>query len=632
MHRQRRLVRGLLSNSSSQMLGCRPFFGMSGRGSGGAGGRGDSGKEGEVGGKGWSGLFSGAGGLPPGFDEQRLKAVQEIFNKQSPEKQAELMKKALEFQKVFGKVPGIGKMAQKNIEMLEKVVINNSSQQQQQTPPKANGIRSMSGAAERENKAKIKSSNESTAAGSARISGGAAGPTIDELKKINLGPEIEELFAELSSIRAKKNSYRSKFLAAETDLEKLRKEVEQLRETDASLRSKLRRVEQDVMLLNSENMELKEHEKEWRQVRHKNEKLTDAVQRLQHDNAAQDRQLSEALQVQLKEKDDMLRSLQRKLDRLRKRDPLLQFSLLCSDVARLCDTEQNAAKDAAEDAFNMLQGIHQQKQDAAWKSAMLQDGAAAKAFMAVVRRFYLSRVPHANYDALVAVDDAEALRPLVSEMGFTLEHVAAGRYVIVAPSVEVPKTFIGPYGLCAALYLAGKSVEGEKMFSFKLTVVYPHVSSTLFGNTCRTGVQYDTARSSGPGGQAVNVSETQIIAKLSIDGDAAYTAEAQDSRSALNNREAATEKLAKTRRQHYNEQLAKQHKPEGLERELVAVVQSTLNGNGSSGSDGMVGPVPKEIVELVNDTVAKKLLPGAELGLLYGMLYLFREAAAAASS
>lgn len=44
-----------------------------------------------------------------------------------------------------------------------------------------------------------------------------------------------------------------------------------------------------------------------------------------------------ALQQQLQNKEDALRSLHRKLDRLRLRDPLLQFSLACSDIARLCD-------------------------------------------------------------------------------------------------------------------------------------------------------------------------------------------------------------------------------------------------------------------------------------------------------
>lgn len=49
-----------------------------------------------------------------------------------------------------------------------------------------------------------------------------------------------------------------------------------------------------------------------------------------------------ALQQQLQSKEDALRSLHRKLDRLRLRDPLLQFSLTCSDIARLCHNANNS--------------------------------------------------------------------------------------------------------------------------------------------------------------------------------------------------------------------------------------------------------------------------------------------------
>nr|CCC93303.1 unnamed protein product [Trypanosoma congolense IL3000] len=606
VHHQRYFARHV-SVSTSFALAQRPFFSIGG------GNRDESrrNKEAEKPSNGSAGR-----GMFPNLDEQKLQAVQDVLGKMTPEKQTELVKKALEFQKTMGKIPGFGKLMQKNLEMLEKAVGDASAPKQGPVPEKrTNAGRTLETSGRDKSKSSQGSSN--VAACSAR------GPTIDELKKINLGPEIEELFAELSSMRAKKNTYRSKLTTAEAELQNAQNEITQLKETEASLRSKLRKAEQDILFLNSENMELKDHQKEWRKMKHKNEKLTDTVHQLQHDNAVQDRQRSGALELQLKEKDENMRSLQRKLDRLRRRDPLLQFSLLCSDIARLCNADKDTAKDAAENAFAILQSSYQEKQCASWKLAMEEDAAGAQAFMAVLRRFYISRLPYSNYDALVATDSVEGLRTAVSSAGFTLEEATAGRFVVAAPSGSAPKPFLGPYGLCMALYFAGKAEDGYSL-PLKINAVYPHVSSTLFSNSERAVTQFDTARSGGPGGQAVNVSETHIIAKLSIDGEAAYVAEAQDSRSALSNREAAEDKLGNARRQHYNEQLVKQHRPEVLERELVELLQTSLNDNDRFGVEP--GLVPVEVVNLVNDAVSRCLLPSTELALLHGMRHLCHKA------
>ncbi|KEG09912.1 type 11 methyltransferase [Trypanosoma grayi] len=581
----------------------------------------------------------GAGGMPPGFDAEKLRAMQELISSQPPEKQMEMMKKALEFQKTIGKIPGIGKLAQKNIEVMEHLVKNVQQQQQETTKPVTSGSSEgpMSGK---------KTTFDNFFPAQSAAAGSSSGPTIDELKKINLGSEIEALFAELKVMRAKKNSYRDKLFAREEELEKAHKELAQIRETDASLRAKLRKVEQEVMLINSENMELREHEMEWRQVRQKNKELTTAVERMQHSDAAHDRQRSDVLQAQLREKEDALRSLQRKLERLRRRDALLQFSRLCSDVARLCDASRDVAKDASDEAFAALQNVYEEEQERAWAAAAGRDGAAAHAYVAVVRRFLLSRVPHANYDALVAVEgDVEALRGVAAGMGFTLHHMSNERYIISAPAmVPAPPAFLGPYGISVGLYLAGKTATAavgaeQEALPFRLTAVFPNVSLTLFSNPKRVSVHFDTARSSGPGGQAANVTETQITAKLSIDGETAYVAEAQDSRSALSNRETAMEKLEKARRQQFNEQLAKQQRVEGVEQELVRVIReqnaaSSNNSDGGSGGGGgtIVDVAPAAVVEVVRDAVAKGHMSRVELALVYGMRHLSHAAAATRQS
>ncbi|RNF24456.1 type 11 methyltransferase [Trypanosoma conorhini] len=584
------------------------------------------------------------GELPPGFDAQKLRAMQQMLSSQPVEKQMEMMKKALEFQKTLGRIPGVGRLAQKNIEVMERLLKSVETQQQpppQSPPHAASRSAGVGGAASGlfsgntntlSGLFQSASASAAAAAGVGGVGGGSSsGPTIDELKKINLGPEIEALFAELASMRAKKNSYRDKLHAKEEEFEKLQKELAQARETDTSLRTKLRKVEQDVVLLNSENMELKEHEKEWRQVRKRNEVLSDAVQRLQRSDAAQDRQRSDVLQTQLNEKEENLRSLQRKLERLRRRDPLLQFSRLCSDVARMCDAERDPAKELSDDAFAALQSCYEREQDTAWEAASMRDGAAAHAYVAIVRRLLLSRLPHANYDALVTVEgDAAALKSFVGECGFELHPVMAERYVVAAPATATAsQTFLGPYAVGMALFLSGKMDAATYKLPFRLTAVCPNVSTTLAGNTQRATVQYETARASGPGGQAVNVTETQINAKLFIDGAPAYVAEAQDSRSALSNREAATEKLVKARRQQYNEQLAKQHRVEAVERQLVQIIVAHLKSNGETSAEAIT---PSGVVDMVHTAVEKGYLTRVDLWLVHGLQYLSRAATGVSAS
>lgn len=578
----------------------------------------------------------GEGGLPFGLDAQKLRVMQEMMSRQPLDKQVEMMKKTLEFQKTLGKIPGFGKLAQKNIEVMEHLVKSAESQhhQQQKSAPKSGESGGVLGANNNNHNSNSKQSGfgSSQSPNTATGDGGrsTSGPTIDELKKINLGPEIEALFAELALMRKKKNAYRDKLFSKEEELEKAQKELAQARETDVSLRTKLRKVEQDVMLLNSENMELKEQAKEWRQVRQKNEALTDTLQKMQQGDAALDRQRSDALQVEVREKEETLRSLRRKLERLRRRDPLLKFSRLCSSVARLCDAERDTARDVFDDAFAALQSCYEQEQSHAWETAVAQNGVGARAYAAVVRRFFLSRVSHANYDALVAVEgDVDALREFVKESGLTVQHVGAERYVIAAAEdTAASGAFLGPYGVSVGLYLAGK--VGKDVFGqpFRLTAVFPHVSTILFNNAHRATVHYDTARSSGPGGQAANVTETQIIAKLFIDGQTAYVAEAQDSRSALSNREAATEKLGKLRRQQYNEQLAKQQRIEGVERQLVSIVKEQYSSDNDMGVDAVM---PAAVVDMGRTAVSQGHLSRVDFGMMCGMLSLGQTATAAAA-
>uniref|UniRef100_A0A0A9ZCY2 Peptide chain release factor 1-like, mitochondrial n=1 Tax=Lygus hesperus TaxID=30085 RepID=A0A0A9ZCY2_LYGHE len=103
--------------------------------------------------------------------------------------------------------------------------------------------------------------------------------------------------------------------------------------------------------------------------------------------------------------------------------------------------------------------------------------------------------------------------------------------------------------------------------------VAPYVSTELINNTHRSRISYETARASGPGGQATNVTETQINAKLVVDEQVLYTAEAQDSRSALNNKESALYKLQTQKRGQFNEVLHKHHRYEETAKRVMTHLQ-----------------------------------------------------------
>ncbi|CAJ1008409.1 putative RF-1 domain containing protein [Leishmania naiffi] len=553
-------------------------------------------------------------GFPPGLDLRELQTIQQLFNSQPKERQEQMMKQAMEMQKLMRKIPGFGKLAQKNTKVLEQLL-----KMPPQTPPPSSSSTTATSA----NTAPASASSTSVAASVASSprhdlfsnagalnfkhlngSGSSSGPSLDELRKVNLGPEIEALFQELRTIRSRKNEYRDKYHQVQSALEKLEREHKDVNTREASLRSKLTKAEQEVMLLTSENMELRDSSKSVRQLTQSNRQLKAEVEQLKtaaQSSTAPGTTTYADLQQQLHEREDALRSLQRKLDRIRRRDPLLQFSIACSNVSRLCASPKGgddagstdaaaaaaseASQEAAEKAFAELQTKYQERQQAAWEAAVHDHAAAAAAYVAVVRRYVMRSVPHSNYDAVVVfTGDAAALHACFSGIGFQVEMLAGehGKAHVTATADALPfSTTPGPFGYALALSLSSSMARGESGRAgatlpppaFTVTSAHPFVSAILVQNTKRCRVTYDTARASGPGGQATNVAETQVYAKLAIDGAPAFTAEAQDSRSALSNREAALEKLHQQRRLQYNDTLAKQEKVELVKAQLVANIR-----------------------------------------------------------
>ncbi|CAD2221053.1 peptide chain release factor 2 [Angomonas deanei] len=400
-------------------------------------------------------------------------------------------------------------------------------------------------------------------------------------------------------MRNKKNEYRDKYNKTKSALDTLQSEATQLRSTEASLRDKLKRTEQEVMLLTSENMQLQEAQSKLKDLT--NEKtqlqrsLRTAEEALKSSNAAGTPQY-DALVQRLQSKEESLRSLQRKVDRLRRRDPLLQFSLACSELHRLCPVDaeasaQDAGREEAEAAYQLLSEQYSGAQTEAWKSASSKGSVAAKAYLAAARHAVAASVPLSYYDAAIVVEgNVGEATTLLESVGYITESTPEdpSRLQVKAPSTVGVLTGPGPYGYLLALRYA-------KTSSFTIQSVHPIVSSELVENAQRCNVTYETARASGPGGQATNVTETQVYAKLTIDGRFAYTAEAQDSRSALNNKDAALEKLKQTKRLHYNDSLARKYRPE----EVVATIVQRVKESGGL-------EVEDSYLQLVQDAVSEK--------------------------
>lgn len=673
----------------------RSFFGSLGKqwgsGSGAAAGASDASSRGTAAAA--DGATSGVppSGMPPGFDLQKLQTMQQLFQSQSKERQEQFMKQAMEMQKMMSKIPGFGKLTQTNTAMLEQLMKMQQQQPQPQSSPGSAASSAAPSGATGTSAPQPSSPRRDLFSGAVNSKGSGStgngtsgGPSLDELKKVNLGPEIEALFQELRTMRSRKNEYRDKCTTAQAALDALQREHVELTSREASLRGRLTKAEQEVMLLTSENMELRESSKAVKQLTQANRQLKAEVEQLRaaaQSSAAPGTATYAALQQQLHDRDDALRSLQRKVDRMRRRDPLLQFSLACSNVSRLSAGHRGddaaagsnghggdaagvgssnssaaassgatsvsphsaasalaavvaeASQETADTAFAELQRAYLARQQAAWMAAAHEHGAAAVAFLAVVRRYVLMCVPFANYDAVVTfTGDSAALRACLADAGFQVEFVdgaSGGRaHVTAAPDAPPCTASPGPFGYAVALRLATAGAAGgaspttpgtsASTLPFTITNAQPYVSAALVSNAQRSRVEYETARASGPGGQATNVTETQVYARLYIDGVAAFTAEAQDSRSALSNREAALEKLQQQRRLQYNEAIARQARAEAVQAQLVA----SLRAQGGFSAE-------ESVMDLVQEAAAAKAVTMADAALATMLQVLGRTAGAA---
>lgn len=602
----------------------------------------------------------------PNLDPQKIAMLQDMLSKQSPEKQKELMQNALKFQQTMTKIPGFKKMAERQSKMMEEAM--------KSMPSMMGGVPNDSAAPSGQSATNTSSPSvnsgmtTSSRSGPSRSGGHSAsrssGPTLDELKKMNLGDEIEALFEELRVIRHKKNEYRDQCFTMKSQLEDVMAEKARLEKVEHSLRLKLQKSEQEVVLLNSETIDLEDKLKKSNQLRKELELLQrqyDVLKSQTGDEVVKQSEVYKQLAQRMRQKEDVMQSLQRKLQRLRRHDPFLQFSLACSELEKLSTSPSGATADRSiesdrwgsirskfEDACERLRVQYHAHQAKAWTAACVEHHAAAKAYSAFCHQFLMSTLPYANYDASVTLrvvtrspnqsdatgasdgqareghrdvecnleERSKSLVEVFTSFGFevvaydeelgqraeeTEDHINNGevRFIIRSPPHGGLST-AGPYALALAAQLSPPPLQKNDVFSSSTTLlrmdtVVPYVSQQLLQNGDRVSVHFDTARASGPGGQAVNVAETQIHAKVELDGETLFTASAQDSRSAMQNKKVVQDKVEHQKRKQFNDTLSA-FTPLQAKKKLQE--RMGLRGGSAVGTNNAV-EVRQELVKLV---------------------------------
>lgn len=498
-------------------------------------------------------MFPGGLGSMPGFNAKMMKE----FMSQPADKQVQMMRTALEMQKKFGgSIPGLGKVNAKNVEFMESMInkmegsIGKPSETSQATTPTGNSTVATPSAPPKANSFRSPS-----------------GPTLEELRKINLGAEIEELFAELGSMRNKRNHYRSELEKKEQQLSLAQKEADENKAKAADLRVRLGASENTIRIMNTESLQLKASLQSLKAIQDENKKLNVKISALQSNDTIPLREKIAQLEAELNTSQDSIKSLQRKLDRMRRRDMIAQFSLLLTDVRTSVPNgglaEKKLALGATSEAHHQLdENYHselfasvQEQFDTAAASAWATCApSATTALLASCQSFIQNCVGRgaAKLDAHVtlapSVDESQ-LEEVAKTKGYHIKKQIDGTYVVSLPSDAATPSLLGPFG-----FLSTYAHEHSTV----IASVHPWISEELARNTKRASTSTTTTRSSGPGGQAANTAETQVSITFSIDDERLFVSEAQDTRSQVTNKSLAESRLFDEKLSHYNKKVLSQ--------------------------------------------------------------------------
>jgi predicted nucleic acid-binding Zn-ribbon protein len=378
-------------------------------------------------------------------------------------------------------------------------------------------------------------------------------------EKVDLGPELEAMFTELREMRRSRNEYRTKHDAADKQLQSAMADIKRLMAVESDLRQRLGRSEKEVSLLSTEAVALRDRLKEQRSSQKDVKAAQAEVQRVRQEA---EQKVSTAVQ-RLGEEHAMAvdaKQLRRRIERLSKANPIARFTTDAADILDFAKAHAPAAAaasdqgvDAANDAVATAQADVASQVEAQWAALAKRHGEAA--VVAVGRAFWGKSVPYGRYDAIVTVDgDGAAVLDLVSkdERFRVLATEASEGTTRVTIGAAVGAFNANPCGPVAYLRAFASLPEAQG-----IRLVVPAVTSAMMEDASRCRFEIQHSRSSGPGGQATNVSENCVTVTLLVDDVVIARAKSQDSRSAATNLDVAKAKLAEEPLQRHNHSISR---------------------------------------------------------------------------
>ena len=341
---------------------------------------------------------------------------------------------------------------------------------------------------------------------------------------------IQELQVQLDNVT-------EKFTKLQNQHNETLQQNSQLVTSERSIRKSLHEIDQKYMDLRNEQMDLKQKEREVRDLKQKHAALTQQLARVEdsHKNTI-------LREKEFATRDVEIHRMQKRIERLRAQSPgIVAFSNLCSRILTASTVQEHSNADRAVSEVHRLYANLLQEQ--------FHDHATtirAPQCLAELCEEYITRsFPMHRFDCVLccALDKVPGdLREELTTRGFVLQPVGKQTAVYFTQKLGG----MGAYGLVLGATAAQEQRTHERkgMDKERLTFrVRPVIAAQTLDAGLRTRVEYHTTKSSGPGGQAANVTETHVTAVLFLDGTEVCRTQSQETRSQAENKRICDERL-----------------------------------------------------------------------------------------
>eukprot|EP00760_Papus_ankaliazontas_P030303 PhM_4_TR4730/c0_g1_i1/m.59471 len=361
-----------------------------------------------------------------------------------------------------------------------------------------------------------------------------------------LPQHMEELFAELSHRRARIHELNLVVDDLKSQNAELKKQLGETKSTEERVRSQLKRTDTKAVDQADEIRSLKEKEKELAVYRSKLDAANAELNKLKAKNAPNEHNVAriQELTTSVAEKETQIRRLEKRVERLRSQSPgLVALQNVVRTLSAACPAEDEAARDAADAALVDVIRRYSSVLESSWADHRAKVGTVG-AVVTACRTYVRSVVAHSMLDCTVAGGTAcipaDLRTYLETEEGLVFVDKSDGTTLVYCPELKYSGGAAAAIGACGIMTClkTSKIVEG-------LGAIRPCLSQETIDAAKRTHIEHEKTRSSKPGGQAANVTETHVTAKLLLDGAAFARSECQDTRSQHENIKIAESRLMK---------------------------------------------------------------------------------------